>query len=699
MLNRDNSPRIALIAIGLLTILYVAIRLTYLDRMVTVDEQHWLGRSANFYRALRTGDWNETYQMAHPGVMTMWAGTIAYWIHFPDYYHAVPDNVTRPGYILGTVFRDQGVEPLDILQATRIAKVLLQSLFFLGSLVFVRTLFGLQVAIVAGIMIVFDPFLSGLDSLMHVDGMFAITTTCAILSLGWAWQEGLGRTSPWVISGAIAATSWLSRAQGGLVPALAGAYIGGVLIYRFVKQRRNTPAGSIMEPARAGLAWIGSWALTSIILWPALWSSPVAVYNEMKDFYGYSASEGHGWGVFFNGEIVFGDPGMLFYPATVIWRLTPVTLVGIGLFLGLLRWARRSEVISSSGYRCLGMLLSFSVVFTIIMSLSAKKFDRYLLAIYPALDIIAACGFVMYAGFLVTRSPMFFRRAFAVIASIVLVVQGLSTASAFPYRLDYYNVLLGGATEAQYEMQMGWGEGADQVLGYLKINTPRDTQVTVVPSMAFSAIDWLDTDPESRLKLDVQYELLEPHGWYEADYFVHGIQAYQRNMRGHNYFMSLLEPVHVVYVEGVEFYKIYRPNLYPAPDWVQAITACTMDFAPGIRLLQVWSGDDAFDFYFVTTADVAPDPATFTITTVGKSAEGVPIDATYSTVLVPGAPNYLSKLSVPFDSLAGIEIDSVDSFELSAVRNGSLEQIPVSKPGDLTSAASGTVAPNCWSRE
>lgn len=50
-----------------------------MSRAVTVDEVLWQGRSARFPEALSAGNFEATFQSPHPGVTTMWAGSLARW--------------------------------------------------------------------------------------------------------------------------------------------------------------------------------------------------------------------------------------------------------------------------------------------------------------------------------------------------------------------------------------------------------------------------------------------------------------------------------------------------------------------------------------------------------------------------------------------------------------------------------------------
>lgn len=166
-------------------ILYLLARLVNLDAAVTTDEPFWLGRSANFYRAISTGEYEHTYQMAHPGVMTMWAGTLAYMVTFPEYAELAAGNMSVP-YGIEKVLRSMGQNPLHLMVAAKISKILLQGVFFLVALAYIRRLFDDGIALITGALIAFGPYLSGLDSILHVDGLFTILCFGAVMAITWA---------------------------------------------------------------------------------------------------------------------------------------------------------------------------------------------------------------------------------------------------------------------------------------------------------------------------------------------------------------------------------------------------------------------------------------------------------------------------------------------------------------------------------
>jgi 4-amino-4-deoxy-L-arabinose transferase-like glycosyltransferase len=102
------------------------------------------------------------------------------------------------------------------------------------------------------------------------------------------------------------------------------------------------------------------------------------------------------------------------------------------------------------------------------MTLGEKKFDRYILPVYPALDLIAGLGWYALFAYLWQRKPS---RAWHFLVVLVLAVpivfQVASALITYPYYLSYYNPLMGGSRRAPQVMQIGWGEGIDQAARYL----------------------------------------------------------------------------------------------------------------------------------------------------------------------------------------------------------------------------------------
>ncbi len=225
---RPSAQSLLMPFAGLLVMaVYLGIRLLDLDRMVTIDETLWIARSANFLNAVLQGDWDLTYQMAHPGVMTMWAGALCFAVVLPEFVFLYPEQVST-ALIHGSL-RDVGADPLQTLIALRIAKLIMQTIVFMIGVWFLRRLFGGRVAFVAGLMIAVEPFLIGHDRLLHIDGLFAASAFTATLAIAVASSAS---TAPqptslrlWMVAGLLSAITWLSRTPGLILVPVAGVAI------------------------------------------------------------------------------------------------------------------------------------------------------------------------------------------------------------------------------------------------------------------------------------------------------------------------------------------------------------------------------------------------------------------------------------------------------------------------------------------
>lgn len=99
-------------------------------------------------------------------------------------------------------------------------------------------------------------------------------------------------------------------------------------------------------------------AALSLALLPALWVDPFAILLQLSDWTSVAAADGHEIPIFFMGEVHEGEPGALFYPISLLWRLTPIAIVGVILFtahipIGIRRgWINKEMAASLLIHRC-----------------------------------------------------------------------------------------------------------------------------------------------------------------------------------------------------------------------------------------------------------------------------------------------------------------------------------------------------------
>ncbi|HYO24143.1 MAG TPA: hypothetical protein VEQ85_04265, partial [Lacipirellulaceae bacterium] len=248
-------------------------------------------------------------------------------------------------------------------------------------------------------------------------------------------------------------------------------------------------------------------------------------------------------------------------------------------------------------------LFLFAVLFTIFMTLGAKKFDRYLLPVFAPLDLVAGAGWVAAAQWVRARvftiqltadpAPLTTRgrRSAAgglsiVVLGLALAVQALSALPTFPYYLSYFNPLLGGSRRAPEVMMIGWGEGLDQVARYLNARPG----AREIPAL----VAWYGIGPFSYFfdgkLVTTNFEgpsirkLVE---WVNTDYAVLYVNQWQRQIRTPQVIdhLSRQTPEHTVYIDGLAYARVYNLRAAPPPEFLVVGRPRFTDWGAAIRLV------------------------------------------------------------------------------------------------------------------
>ncbi|MFH1084347.1 MAG: hypothetical protein V1772_01105, partial [Chloroflexota bacterium] len=140
-------------------------------------------------------------------------------------------------------------------------------------------------------------------------------------------------------------------------------------------------------------------------------------------------------------------------------RVTPWALLG----LVLLALTRHSQRPAGTTVACLLFVLGWAAMVTA----SPKKFDRYLLPIFPVANLLAALGYSAHLARWAALRPGRVAWVPGALALLLAGTQFLGNLPARPYYSATYNPLAGGAATAQRALLVGWGEGLDQAAAYL----------------------------------------------------------------------------------------------------------------------------------------------------------------------------------------------------------------------------------------
>lgn len=561
----------------LLFVLAVLLRLPHLGAFLTPDEQRiWTTLTAEFMSALLRGDWAATATSGYPGVTTTWAGSVGLAL---QWLIARPPDVTSLAGMADALLASPS--RLDMLPWVRLGVVLASAAGIALVFLLTRRVFDDTVALFAAGLMVFDPFLLAHTRILNTDPLLALALTISWLALMIGATGGQRRYL--VISGIGFGLALLTKTPALLVTPLVIGWI-------FWQQgHRQSSAGDVLRAGAIDLAWFAvPAALTCLVLWPALWVAPLATLQRSIEFAAVLGQTGHELGNFWLGQPVEG-PGALFYPAVLLWRSTPVTLIGLVLAilaltasaLGRLRSAtpKNGQESRSAAWA----LVLFVAWFAVAMSLSPKKFDRYLLPAFPAVDILAAWGWLTAVRWIsvawrrraasrqTTQAPRFGGRpqgvrmpasgtGWAIVAMLVLVsLQAASAFSHLPTYLTAYNPLLGGLRTAERVMLVGWGEGLEQAAAYL--DQPPDASTLRVAAWYGSNVFGPFFHGRS---YDLHYDLRTAADLYanDVDYVVTYINQLQRQLLDASIAGRLGTPLMTSSWSGVPLAQVYA---WPKP--------------------------------------------------------------------------------------------------------------------------------------
>ncbi|MCP4423901.1 MAG: hypothetical protein GY803_05360, partial [Chloroflexi bacterium] len=336
------------------------------------------------------------------------------------------------------------------------------------------------------------------------------------------------------------------------------------------------------------IIWLVVFLAAIFVAYPALWGAPGAAFSLLSG----NASRHIGSALrpsFFLGEVAY-DHGPLFYPVVLAFRLSPVVLVGLVLavFMALRRdghFGLRPSVAAQRWRFCqwscpaVWLLLLWVALFIGGISFAAKKFDRYALAVIPALTILAALAWTQLSD----RLPRWGRYA----GPGLVVVQAAYLSVFLPYPLAAYNPLLGGPAVAQKALPIGWGEAIGAAAHWLA-EQPGMAGKTAVAGIAPSFAPFF---PGQTL-------LSYPENQAQADYIILTANGRQTSPDG-TILSDDFTLLHTVLYGGLEQAWIYVQPNPQKPDLTLTDLSNPVAFDNRVRLLatQAVVSGERLDFY------------------------------------------------------------------------------------------------------
>jgi hypothetical protein len=428
-------------------------RVTNLNAYVAGDEAKWILRSAHFFSALLSGNFdNAASQMATPevdvlapAVTTMWTGVAGLWAKFQTSH----TDLSLLEFLAALPYQNSNKMPLDYYPWARFPTVLVTSLFVVAFYVLLRKLLDNEtVPIIAAILLALDPFFLNHSRVIHHDAMVTVFVTLALLLvMRFLQQNRLG----WLaLAGLSFGLAILTKPT-----ALVLVPFTGLMFLWKIHQTKNL--SFLFWGVLLGFIGIVSF----IVIWPALWGDPGGTLSRLIQTALTGAVGNDQKNLSLMPTLVPGrlpELGFLLYPVNFLirWGILPT----IGLVLAVGTWSYHKSSLSPQGRAVLVWLALFAATMLLVLTPLGTRDIRYFMPAWPALMVIAAFG--------LTASKGLAKPVIIAALSILLLIP------YYPYYITYFNPLILGPYLAPQLVKFGGGVGLDQAAEYLNTTpTPK----------------------------------------------------------------------------------------------------------------------------------------------------------------------------------------------------------------------------------
>lgn len=561
----------------------LALRAIAIDVPINSDEGLWMYRGTFFARRLMDGELAETYLRHHPGVTNMWLiGSSMFLNCLWHNWHPQFWGIDQPASVRACL--NQLNFPIGMWILPRIFQAGVTAGCMVAIYDLVRRLLGRPVALVAIGLLMLEPFFLAYQRYLTTDAMQADFGAVGLLAMLVYLRQPLGdaharqatpqatsQTAPqigfrskrprkWLLlSGAMMGLSILSK-----IPSIffIPAVVTWLVMIEVGRSESFARRGWLRQGSDFGL-WLLAIGATAFLIWPALWVAPVDTVTQLIAGLRDESQRG---AFFYLGQTTDAI-GLSFYPLALLYRLTPVLLVGLAIwiFTAIKDGVRRP----SHALTLLPLLLASSVIWVLgLLSLSDSKIDRYINLVIPLLAVLAAIGWMRLGSALAIvirqRQP---QRILAAGMVGLLIIQSAVVVSYQPYYLTYFNPIAGLIYPVERVFMLGQGEGVDQAARWLN-QSPEAKEMTAAVwyKRAFRPY-FLGTSVNIP-----KFNGTDVPSWLTANRVILYINQYQRDLpeREMLEYFSAQPLLHSVRFHGLDYVKIY-PGPVATPGDLAAI--------------------------------------------------------------------------------------------------------------------------------
>jgi 4-amino-4-deoxy-L-arabinose transferase-like glycosyltransferase len=571
-------------------------RLLFMSVPLDIDEGMWIRRGPLFIVALLRGDWAGTYLRHHPGVTNMWITGAALSLRYALRALLPGGNSGDLASYLSSIAQATPGAPLWAYVTARTASAVVTAGCLAGIYLLGRRLFGRAVALLAVAILLFEPFFLAYQRSITTDANQTNFTWLALLAFllyGRAFLAGRRRL-PWlVLAGVCYGLAGLSKISALLSLPAFSLWAGWLAWSRRSRNAWLRLAGDLIL---WGVLAIG----VAFLLWPALWQNLPGTLARMVTDLG---EEIDGHYQFFLGQTSLA-PGAGFYPVVLLYRLSPLLLLGSLWGLVSLVWPRLRRYVPD--HPAMYIVLVDVLVVLLALASRASKIDRYIIPVVPGLALLTAGGIwatvqawrAGRAGQVTTDTAADngSQRCLGLTLGVVVLAQLAVCLPHYPVLLTYFNPLLGGPARARQALMVGNGELLDRAAAWLNAQ-PGAGQATAASWYSGSFAPYYEGQTVELIRDPAS------GNWplAGAQYAVLYINQFQRQQPPEvTRYFGPQRPLYTVQAHGTDYARVYAGPAVAGGQLPPGGQPANLDFGPYARLIgyelqtpEVASGDTA----------------------------------------------------------------------------------------------------------
>ena len=454
----------------LLIVVMLAPRMVELAKFTAADEPFWLVVGANYYYALTHREFENTVYEYHPAVTTMWIGTAAMLVYFPEYRGMMNGYFEQEKTSFDTYLVEHGKDPLALLWWARFFQTLLNVFLFLTAFFLLRYMLDEWMALVVLLLTSFAPYLFGQSRMLNHESMVGLFSLLTVLALT-AYLFSRPAAGLLILSAGSAAFANLTKSSAIVLFPVAAVMI---FVWTFIQWQttRKFAWGALIKTY---LIWVGIFLAVYFIAWPGMWVAPGKMLNEVYANAFSFAFQGAQISVTQEldpSRFRLASLGQDFgnFAVSIAWRTTPLTWIGLLLALGFFFHKSRDLIPPLAKYIIAFLLLETLACVGMFSLVQGRNQPHYVLAAYYGIEFSAALGWVIFLRWM-GRSFAWANKPSAqwALFAILLIAQVFPLPANAPYYFTYRNPLmisLAGSPAAFF-----YGERMEEAAAYLAAKT------------------------------------------------------------------------------------------------------------------------------------------------------------------------------------------------------------------------------------